>query len=131
MATSIFVNLPVRDLDRSKEFFEKLGYSANPEFSDENAACIVISDTIYAMLLTEQFFQGFTKKKIVDAADATEAIMCLSAESRQGVDTLVDNALAAGGSVANDTMEQDGMYGRSFYDLDGHHWEVMYMDQQA
>ena len=131
MSTQIFVNLPVRDLDRSKAFFTALGYANNPQFTDENAACIVISDTIYVMLLVEPFFQGFTRKTICDARTHTEAILCLSAESRAGVDALADKAIAAGGSVTLEAKDYGFMYQRSFQDLDGHLWEVVHMDEGA
>lgn len=131
MSTMIFVNLPVKDLDTSKAFFTALGYSFNPQFTDENAACLVISDTIFAMLLVEPFFKGFTKKAIADTATTTEAILCLSAESREAVDTLVDTALASGGSPSGETQDQGFMYGRGFQDPDGHQWEIMWMDPAA
>ena len=131
MTTQIFVNLPVRDLDRSKAFFTALGYANNPQFTDENAACIVISDTIYVMLLVEPFFQGFTRKTICDARTHTEAILCLSAESRAGVDALADKALAAGGSETLEAKDYGFMYQRSFQDPDGHQWEVVHMDDVA
>ncbi|WP_158888223.1 VOC family protein [Amycolatopsis anabasis] len=131
MSTKIFVNLPVADLAKSREFFTKLGYTFNEQFSDENAASLVISEHIHAMLLVQPFFQTFTKKEIVDADKATEAIVCLSAESREQVDELVDAALAAGARPANDPQDHGFMYGRSFYDLDGHHWEYMWMDPAA
>ena len=131
MTTQIFVNLPVRDLDRSKAFFTALGYANNPQFTDENAACIVISDTIYVMLLVEPFFQGFTRKTICDARTHTEAILCLSAESRAGVDALADKALAAGGSETLEAKDYGFMYQRSFQDPDGHQWEVVHMDDAA
>ena len=131
MTTQIFVNLPVRDLDRSKAFFTALGYANNPQFTDENAACIVISDTIYVMLLVEPFFQGFTRKTICNARTHTEAILCLSAESRAGVDALADKALAAGGSETLEAKDYGFMYQRSFQDPDGHHWEVVHMDDAA
>lgn len=131
MAQMIFVNLPVKDLEKSKEFFTRLGYTIDPQFSDDNAASVVISDTIVAMLLTEPFFGTFTKKQIVDATQATEVLIALSAESRQEVDTLVDKAFAAGASPAGETQDMGPMYGRSFQDLDGHIWEVMYMDMSA
>ncbi|MCU1557215.1 MAG: Glyoxalase-like domain protein [Microbacteriaceae bacterium] len=99
MSTKIFVNLPVKDLDRSKAFFGALGYSFNPQFTDENAASMVIADDIFAMLLVEPFFQGFTPKPIVDATSATEVLIALSAESREEVDALVDKAVAAGPST--------------------------------
>jgi uncharacterized protein len=131
MTTQIFVNLPVRDLDKSTSFFRALGYANNPQFTDENAACIVISDTIYVMLLVEPFFQGFTRKTICDARTHTEAIICLSAESRAAVDVLADKALAAGGRETLEAKDYGFMYQRSFQDLDGHQWEVVHMDEGA
>jgi predicted lactoylglutathione lyase len=131
MATMIFVNLPVKDLEASKSFYTALGYSINPQFTDENAACVVVSDTIFVMLLTEPFFTNFTKKQIADARTSTEAIIALSAEDRAGVDRLADLALANGGSEANPPMEEGPMYSRSFQDPDGHLWEVMWMDPAA
>ncbi|GAA2357100.1 VOC family protein [Nonomuraea africana] len=127
----IFVNLPVKDLDRSKNFFTGLGFTFNRQFTDEKAACLVISDTIYAMLLTEEFFKSFTKKDIADAHTTTEAIVALGVESREKVDELADKALASGGSPANDPMDEESMYGRSFQDPDGHLWEVVWMDPAA
>ncbi|MGW3402809.1 VOC family protein [Streptomyces zhihengii] len=131
MPQMIFLNLPVKDLETSKSFWTKLGYSFNPQFSDENAACLVISDTIFAMLLTEQRFKDFTKKDITDATVSTEAIFALSAENREAVDTLVDGALAAGGSPSGETQDFGFMYGRAFQDVDHHNWEVMWMDVEA
>lgn len=131
MSTKIFVNLPVKNLGKSIEFFTQLGFSFNPQFTDENAGCLVISDDIYAMLLVEPFFQSFTKKDIVDATKNTEVIMALGVDSRQQVDELVDKALAAGGLPGHYTSDQGFMYGRSFQDLDGHLWEVLYMDPTA
>ncbi|MFJ5558482.1 VOC family protein [Streptomyces sp. NPDC093250] len=127
----IFVNLPVNDLDASKKFFTELGYSINPQFSDETAASVVISDTIVAMLVTRQKYAEFTKKEIVDARKSSEVLIALSAESREKVDELVDKALAAGGTVAGETLDHGLMYGRSFDDLDGHTWEVVWMDPAA
>ena len=127
----IFVNLPVNDLDASKKFFTELGYSINPQFSDDNAASVVISDTIVAMLLTKPFYATFTKKEIADARKSSEVLLALSAESREKVDELVEKALAAGGTVAGDTQDLGFMYGRSFDDLDGHTWEVVWMDPAA
>jgi len=131
MSTEIFVNLPVKDLGKSIDFFTALGFSFNPQFTDENAGCLVISDDIYAMLLVESFFKSFTKKDIADATKTTEAIVALGVESRERVDELVDKALAAGGLPSNDTNDQGFMYGRSFQDPDGHLWEVFYMDPAA
>ncbi|UFH53203.1 VOC family protein [Spirosoma sp. KNUC1025] len=131
MATKIFVNLPVKDLNRSVDFFSKLGYSFNPQFSDENAKSMVISEDIIVMLLTEPFFKNFTKKDIIDAGKSTETIISLSADSRAEVDEKLDKAVAAGATMPNETIEMEGMYGRSFDDLDGHHWEYMFMDLSA
>ena len=131
MPQMIFVNLPVKDLETTKGFFGKLGYSTNPQFSDETSACLVISDTIFVMLLTEPKFKGFTKKEIADSEKSTEVILCLSAESREKVDELADAALAAGGFPANEPMDYGTMYGRSFQDPDHHVWEVMWMDPAA
>ncbi|MDX3803650.1 VOC family protein [Streptomyces rishiriensis] len=127
----IFVNLPVNDLDASKKFFTELGYSINPQFSDDNAASVVISDTIVAMLLTKPFYSTFTKKEIADSATTSEVLIALSAPSREKVDELVDRALALGGSPSGDTQDHGFMYGRSFDDLDGHTWEVVWMDPSA
>lgn len=128
MARKIFVNLAVKDLKRSMAFFEKLGFSFNKQFTDETAACLVISEEIYVMLLTEAKFQGFTNKTLADAAKVTEVLTCLSADSRAEVDRLCDAALAAGGSRHMPPMEYGFMYGRSFNDPDGHVWEVVWMD---
>jgi predicted lactoylglutathione lyase len=127
----IFVNLPVNDLDASKKFFTELGYTINPQFSDDNAASVVISDTIVAMLLTKPFYSTFTNKEIADATRTSEVLLCLSAESREKVDELVDKAVAAGGTASDKVQEMGFMYGRSFDDLDGHTWEVVWMDPAA
>jgi predicted lactoylglutathione lyase len=128
MATAIFVNLPVSDLERSKAFFTALGYSINPTFSDDSCASVVFSETIYAMLLSEARFKDFTPKAVADARTTTEAIVCLGAESRAAVDRIADAALANGGSRVLDAQDHGFMYGRSFADPDGHIWEVMWMD---
>ncbi len=128
MSTKIFVNLAVKDLTKSKAFFEHLGYSFNPQFTNESGACMVISDDIYTMLLTEPFFQGFTKKEIVDAKKSTEVLVCLSAESREHVDDIVRKAVAAGGRIYNEPQDHGFMYAHSFEDLDGHQWEFAFMD---
>jgi hypothetical protein len=128
VATSIFVNLPVNDLKKSIAFFKALGYSLNEQFSDETAASIVISENIYAMLLTHPKMKEFTQKEIADATKTTEVIVCLSCDSRADVDILADKALAAGGSKFREPMEYPFMYGRSFQDPDGHIWEVLWMD---
>ncbi|MBO0914381.1 VOC family protein [Streptomyces laculatispora] len=131
MPQMIFVNLPVKDLETTKGFFGKLGFSFNPQFSDENTACLVISDTIFAMLITEPRFKDFTKKEISDASKTTEVLLALSAESREKVDEMADAALAAGGSPANEPQDLGFMYGRSFQDPDHHIWEVVWMDPSA
>lgn len=131
MATKIFVNLPVKDLNKSVEFFTKLGYTFNAQFTNENATSMIISEDIYVMLLVEKFFKTFTKKAIADTTQVTESIICLSADSREQVDELVDKALVAGATQSNETQDHGFMYGRSFQDLDGHLWEVMYMDLSA
>ncbi|MBG0852183.1 VOC family protein [Streptomyces spinoverrucosus] len=127
----IFVNLPVNDLDAAKKFFTELGYSINQQFSDENAASVVISDTIVAMLLTKPFYATFTQKEIADATKTSEVLLCLSAESREKVDELVEKAVAAGGTASEKVQDQGFMYGRAFDDLDGHTWEVVWMDPAA
>ncbi|MGG3508450.1 VOC family protein [Paenibacillus lautus] len=126
---NIFVNLPVKDLEKTKDFFSKIGFEFNAQFTDKNAACLVIGDNIFAMLLTEDYFKTFTKKDLSNAANTTEVILALSAESREQVDEIVNAALSAGGSPSNDPVDHGFMYGWSFQDPDGHLWEVMYMDQ--
>ncbi|EHB46488.1 MULTISPECIES: VOC family protein [Paenibacillus] len=125
---NIFVNLPVKDLDRTKDFFTKIGFEFNPQFTDKNAACLMIGDNIFAMLLVEDYFKTFTKKDLSNAANTTEVILALSAESKEQVDEIVNNALAAGGSPSNDPVDHGFMYSWSFQDPDGHLWEVLYMD---
>ena len=131
MATKIFVNLPVQNLAQSIQFFKGLGYKFNKQFTDDAAACMVISDDIYAMLLTHDKFNQFTNKKIVDAKRNTEVLVCLSADSRNNVDELLDKALAGGAAEYREPQDYGFMYGRSFEDLDGHIWEVMWMDPSA
>lgn len=132
MSKMIFVNLPVTDLKKSKAFYEAIGAVNNPAFTDDTAACMVFSETIYAMLLTHDKWRQFTSKPIVDAHKNAQVLLCLSADSREDVSSMVDKAQAAGGS-ADPTPTQDFgfMYGRSFEDLDGHIWEVMWMDPNA
>jgi len=124
----IFVNLPVRDLEASKTFFAALGYTFNPAYTDANAACMIISDSIFVMLLVESFFRGFTTQPISDARQQTEVITCLSATSRAAVDALVDKALKAGASEPMPARDYGFMYQRGFQDLDGHLWEIAHMD---
>ena len=131
MATQIFVNLPVKNLPKSINFFTQLGYTFNPQFTDENATCMIISENIFVMLLVEPFFKSFIKKEIADSSQTTEVILCLSAESKNEVDELVRKAIEAGGSVPNAAQDQGFMYSHGFEDLDGHLWEVMYMAAQA
>ncbi len=130
-ARKIFVNLPVKDLPRSIDFFTQLGFEFDQRFTDDSATCMVLSDEAFVMLLTEARFQDFATKPVVDASAQTEAIFALSADSREGVDELVHAALAAGGKPALDPMDHGFMYGWSFQDLDGHHWEVIWMDPAA
>jgi hypothetical protein len=128
MASQIFLNLPVKDLNKSIDFFTKLGYTFNPQFTDENATCMIISDTIYAMLLTEPFFKGFTKKEIPDTTVSNECIIALSADSREAVDAMIAKAVEAGATTPSAPQDHGFMYGHSFTDLDGHLWEYFWMD---
>jgi predicted lactoylglutathione lyase len=128
-ARKIFVNLPVKDLQRSKAFFEKLGFTYDAQFTDDKAACMIINEEAYVMLLTEPFFQTFTQKPIADAKTMSEGLFCLSCDSRAEVDHLVKTALESGGSRAMAPQEHAFMYGWSFYDPDGHHWEVVWMEK--
>ena len=131
MATKIFVNLPVKDLDKSKAFFAALGYTFNPQFTDANAACMVISEDIFTMLLVEPFFKGFIDKEIVDAHKSTEVLLALSTDSREGVDDLANKAVAAGGKEPRAAQDHGFMYSRSFSDLDGHIWEIVWMNPET
>lgn len=131
MDTKIFVNLPVKDLDVTMEFFTKLGFEFNPKFTNENAACMVVSQDIFVMLLTENFFQTFTKKELADATKVTEVITALSVESREAVDELVAVALEAGAEEAREAQDMGFMYSRSFSDPNGHIWEAFWMDEAA
>jgi predicted lactoylglutathione lyase len=128
MPTQIYVNLPVKDLDRSVAFFKALGYAFNPRFTDANAACMVVSDSICVMLLIEPFFKSFTKKAIVDATSSSEVILALSCDSPAAVDAMVAKAVAAGATTPNAPKDHGFMYQHGYQDLDGHLWEVMSMD---
>ena len=130
MATQIFVNLPVKDLDKSIAFFTALGYTFNPQFTDANATCMIISENIFTMLLVEPFFKGFIDKEIVNAHKSTEVLMGLSADSRAGVDDLVNKAVAAGAIEPRAALYHGFMYSRSFSDLDGHIWEIFWMNPE-
>lgn len=128
MAQQIFVNLAVKDLDVSKQFYESLGWSINPQFTDDTAASVVISDTIYVMLLTEPKMQEFTTKQLADPGTTTEVLNALSFESKDEVDDIMSKALANGGTEARDPQDLGFMYSRSFQDPDGHIWEPFFMD---
>lgn len=131
MARQIFVNLAVQDLPKSVEFFTQLGFEFNAQFTDENATCMVISDQGFVMLLVQPYFSTFTTRDLANPATHTESIIALSAESREEVDELADKALAAGGSEVREPQDHGFMYGRSFADLDGHIWELIWMDPNA
>lgn len=132
MPKMIFVNLPVSDLERATAFYQSVGAEKNERYCDETASCMVFSDTIYVMLLTHDKFRQFTPKKIADAKEVSEVLICLSADSREAVDAMVAKAGAAGGKTdPGPTMDYGFMYGRSFEDPDGHIWEVMWMDEAA
>lgn len=131
MSRMIFVNLPVRDLQRSMTFFRALGFDFNPQFTDETAACLVISEQIYAMLLTHEKFESFSPKPVSDTREGNEVLVCLSCESRAEVDDLVRRAVGAGGATFRDPQDHGFMYGHSFQDPDGHVWELVWMDPSA
>jgi predicted lactoylglutathione lyase len=131
MHQQIYVNLPVKSIERTKAFFASLGFSFNPQFSNENALCMVIGENIYAMLLAEPFFKTFTKKPIADATKSTEVLVCISCDNRGQVDDLVAKALSAGGSAPNPKQDLGFMYSHGFEDPDGHVWELVYMDPNA
>jgi predicted lactoylglutathione lyase len=130
MARQIYVNLPVRDLERSKSFFSHLGFSFEPKFSDENATCMIVEDNIYVMLLTEPYFKTFIKKAVCDATKSTEVLVCLSCESDAQVDELVAKAVASGGKAAREPKDHGFMYEHAFEDPDGHIWELIHMRSQ-
>lgn len=131
MATQIFVNLPVKNLNRSVEFFTQLSFTFNPQFTDETATCMIVATDIFVMLLTEEKFKTFTPKEICDATKSTEVLVCLSLASRPEVDEMVRKAVAAGGSTYNEPKDYGFMYGHGFQDLDGHIWELIYMEPSA
>ena len=131
MASQIYVNLPVKDLDRSVAFFTKLGYTFNPQFTNENATCMIVGENIFVMLLVEKFFKTFTPNAICDATKSTEVIVCLSAESREKIDETVRTAVAAGGRIYKEAQDHGFMYGHGFQDPDGHIWELVYMQPRA
>lgn len=131
VATEIFVNLPVKDLNKSVAFFTKLGFTFDPKFTDENATCMIVGDNIFIMLLVESYFKTFTDKAICDARNSTEVLVCLSCDSRQKIDELVGNAVAAGGIAPRNPQDHGFMYQHRFEDLDGHIWELIYMEPSA
>jgi predicted lactoylglutathione lyase len=131
MATDIFVNLPVRDLNKSVEFFTKLGYQFNAQFTDETATCMIVGEHIFVMLLTHDKFKTFTPKAICDATKSTEVLVCLSTGSRAKVNEMVGKAVRAGGTTYNKPQDHGFMYGHGFQDLDGHIWELIYMEPSA
>jgi predicted lactoylglutathione lyase len=131
MTTKMFVNLPVRSLNKSVEFFTKLGFNFNAQVTDETATCMIVSNDIFVMLLTRDKFKTFTPKEICDATKCTEVLVCLSAERREEVDAMGRRAVAAGGTTYNDPQDHGFMYGHEFQDLDGHIWETIYVEPSA
>jgi predicted lactoylglutathione lyase len=131
VTTKIFVNLPVKDLNKTIEFFTKLGFKFNPQFTDENATCMIVGEDIFVMLLVEKFFKTFTKKEICDTSKNTEVIVALSVEGREKVDQMINRAIEAGGRESREPQDHGWMYGRSFEDINGHIWEIIYMDESA
>lgn len=131
MATQLYVSLPVKNLDKSVEFFTRLGFKFNPQFTDKNAACMIVGDDSFVMLLVESFFQTFTPKKICDATQYTEVGLCLSCESREKVTEMVAKAVSAGACTPQPPQDHGFMYHNGFEDLDGHQWDFMYMDTNA
>jgi uncharacterized protein len=131
MATQIFVNLPVKDLNKSMEFFTKLGYEFNQQFTDENATCMIVSENIFVMLLVEKFFKTFTPKEICDTSKCSEVLVALSFEGRAAVDEMVAKATAAGGTTYKEPQDHGFMYQHGFQDLDGHIWEIFFMEESA
>ena len=131
VVTKIFVNLPVKDLNNTIDFFTKLGFKFNPQFTDENATCMIVGEDIFVMLLVEKFFKTFTKKEICDTSKDTEVIVALSVESREKVDQMINKALESGGKESREPQDHGWMYGRSFEDINKHLWEIIYMDESA
>src|SRR6478735_7902694 len=129
METQIFLNLPVKELEKSKHFFNQLGFSFNPKFTDDKAACMIIGDKIFSMLITEEFYKTFTNKAICDAEKSSEVLISISVGSREKVDEIITNVVKAGGSEYMVAKDYGWMYHRSFQDLDNHHWEVFFMDE--
>lgn len=128
---NIFINLPVKDLEKTKAFFSAIGFAFNPQFTNEVAACMILGENMYAMLLSNEHFATFTKKPIADATKATEVLIAFSANSRAEVDEIVQKAVAAGGKLYTESVDHGFMYQHSFEDLDGHQWEIAWMDPSA
>jgi uncharacterized protein len=125
------VNLTAKDLNKTIEFFTKLCFKFNPQFTDENATCMIVGEDIFVMLLVEKFFKTFTKKEICDTSKNTEVIVALSVERREKVDKMINKAIEAGGREYREPQDHGWMYGRSFEDINGHIWEIIYMDESA
>ncbi|EJL64157.1 VOC family protein [Flavobacterium sp. CF136] len=129
MKTKIFLNLPVKDLNRSIAFFTQLGFSFNPKFTDDKATCLIIGENINAMLLVEEFYKTFTNKQICNTATTSEVLISISVETREEVDEMIEKVVKAGGSEYMKTQDYGWMYHRTFLDIDGHHWEIFFMDE--
>ncbi|CAD0006078.1 VOC family protein [Flavobacterium chungangense] len=129
METKIFLNLPVKDLNKSISFFTQLGFSFDPKFTNEQGTCLIIGENIFAMLLVEEFFKTFTQKEICNTTASTEMIAAISVESREKVDKIIMAVVKAGGKLHNEAKDYGWMYQRDFFDLDGHHWEIFFMDE--
>lgn len=130
-ANQVYINLPVKDVDKSVSFFSELGFEFNPEYTDKNAACLIINDHTFVMLLVEEYFKSFTKKNIVNAKESTEAILAIGVSNKEEVDSLVKKALDSGGEASSEPVDHGFMYVASFQDLDGHLWEVMSMEKSV
>lgn len=131
MHKQIFVNLPISHMQKSQDFFKRLGFTFNPDYTNDQGACMIIGDNIYAMLLVNDYFQGFTGKPVADATKSTEVLIALSCESRAEVDDLVARAVAAGGTAPRAPQDHGFMYAHGFEDLDGHVWELLHMVEEA
>jgi len=131
VTTKTFVNLPAKDLNKTIEFFTKLGFKFNPQFTDENATSMIVGEDIFVMLLVEKFFKTFTKKEICDTSKNTEVIVALSVEGREKIDQMINKAIEAGGRESREPQDHGWMHGRSFEDINGHIWEIIYMDESA
>lgn len=131
MTNSVFINLPVKDLKVSVDFFEKLGFEFRQDLADENMVCMVINGNIFVMLLLEEFFKEFSNRELTDTSKSREVIVGVGTSTKNEVDIIADRALAAGAGKANSSLEEGNMYTRSFLDLDGHMWEVVYVEESV